>query len=622
MKIKKWEKRFRIVEFYAIVIAFCLYQQGVFSFPWKQLEPFLIDSDCYMHLLRVIHFEAFHSWDYLPYLHWTTLFDWMLWAGAKCGEPFMGFEMALHWWGIVISPLISIGSLCVLFWTFKPYIRRPELVGRLAAKGNNDIKFPCWRLCMTVMSLGMPGFWCYSKLGFSDHHAWMFFLFVVMLGCLLRMVETGGWKYPVIGGVAAALGVYDGVEFIMAVVMVHAALFWLWVYGKEKDVCYSKIACRFSFIIAISEFGLLLSERSWAGLLTVEYDKISVVHLFVFLVACGFWLVMDLAPRARAVKARVGLGLAGVLAAGAIILCKFPLIIYGGYAVLNPEIQRLWMSQVKEAQPLLLHMDSVMGISRLVSMWGLAFIVLPFGSYVTWLNRKMLPKLWVVFWAGVLVWLPLSFYQIRCLPYLEIIMLFPTVILGYKAMSYPWKVKPDSKWIVDEVIVFILTFSPAFISMLILWVGILTGSMTIPPQYVNRLEDSLSIFQKIKEEQGTKTVLTYIDFGAEIAYYSSHKIVACPYHRNSDGMLLLYNVMTAETDAEALELLKQGNVDIVALYPTGCEKIFYLKTDKEDTFYKRFLDGKYPKWLTPIKVPEELDGDCYLFEVKNEEERL
>ena len=84
------------------------------------LDGALADPDAYMRLNRVLHLHDGGSWfdSREPRInppeghvqHWTRALDALLLAGAWLLEPLLGFERALHLWGVLISPAL-LGAL-------------------------------------------------------------------------------------------------------------------------------------------------------------------------------------------------------------------------------------------------------------------------------------------------------------------------------------------------------------------------------------------------------------------------------------------------------------------------------------------------------------------------------
>jgi len=118
-------------------------------------------------------------------------------------------------------------------------------------------------------------------------------------------------------------------------------------------------------------------------------------------------------------------------------------------------------------------------------------------------------------------------------------------------------------------------------------------------------------------------ILTHVDFGAEILYRTEHKVLSTPHatgtpHRNGQGIWDTYEIMTAETDEKALELIQKRKIDLILLCPKSTESAFYSKPGHKSIFYKRLLEDMIPSWLRKVELPSDLSSSFLLFETIEE----
>ena len=124
-------------------------------------------------------------------------------------------------------------------------------------------------------------------------------------------------------------------------------------------------------------------------------------------------------------------------------------------------------------------------------------------------------------------------------------------------------------------------------------------------EYLNEMEQ----FRK-----GNCRILTYIDYGAEILYRTPYEVIGTPYHRNSSGILDTYDIMTAETDKKALEIVQKRKINLILLGPESGESRVYSKSEQTSTFSQRLREGIIPNWLKKIELPSDLSSSFLLFE--------
>jgi hypothetical protein len=115
-------------------------------------------------------------------------------------------------------------------------------------------------------------------------------------------------------------------------------------------------------------------------------------------------------------------------------------------------------------------------------------------------------------------------------------------------------------------------------------------------------------------------ILTDIDFGAEILYRTRHEVIGTPYHRNSKGILDTYDIMTAETDEEALEIIQRRGIDLILLCPKSIESALYSKPEQSTNFYRRLCEDTIPNWLKKVELPSDLSSSFILFETIEEKQ--
>jgi hypothetical protein len=103
--------------------------------------------------------------------------------------------------------------------------------------------------------------------------------------------------------------------------------------------------------------------------------------------------------------------------------------------------------------------------------------------------------------------------------------------------------------------------------------------------------------------------------GGEILYRTPHEVIATPYHRNTQGILDAHKIMTAETDYQALQLIRSRAIDLIILSRTP--KVFPANSnqDSEYVFHERLRDRKIPDWCLEVNLPCVLSSCFQLFEM-------
>ena len=582
-----------VLKLLIVILLFLAFKGGTLLYDSGINELTLVDTDCYMRLVRVEALYDTGTWfdntihrSNAPFgetLHWSKPLDLLLLAGAVPIALFVPFHSALFWWGYLISPLLMFVSVFALSWAarplFGPHIR---------------IFIALFFLCQTVLSM-------YFSFGRPDHHSLLLLLFIVQIGFILRILSAAKKtsRYPYLSGGIAAIGMWISVETLVPIFWVAGTLVIPWIV-KAKDNLQS--VRRFFLSLSACSLLFLLMERPVGQLLTVEYDKISIVHLASFI---GVWLVLRFIPLYNGKQKKWRFF--SVIFLGGVTLfilnLIFPLLLKGPYAAVDPRIVPLWLSKVQEVQPLLLNdrMGIAKGIISLGSiLWVLPYVLLPL------LGKREVTIEWRFFNFGLLIFGGLALYQVRWSAYAELVMLFPMCCVLMMAFD---KLQ-DVRNILLKSMSRVLVISAIALGHYILaYAALFPIPVTQPSPPVHALNTFLNRYG------AENIVLAWIDFGPQMLYETKHHVIATPYHRNSEGILYWYEVMGSNTDSDAHRLINQRSVSLIVLCPQEAEPPTSVEWKAGDVFYSRLRLNQYPAWLRPVELPDELKNSFLIYEV-------
>jgi hypothetical protein len=292
----------------------------------------------------------------------------------------------------------------------------------------------------------------------------------------------------------------------------------------------------------------------------------------------------------------------------------FPRFYRGPFADMDPRLVSLWLSHVKETQPLISKSAS-WGI--LVQLVGSIIICLPFFVYLFFRSgRREELKGWLYVFFVTFAFAALAVFQYcRWAYYAQAAVVIPMAGLMNGILSW----RQDQKNRVFKImrnVATALTFTLglAFVSLAAqIILGEKKKTPPSPPmiplcEYLNKSQAGTS--RRLR-------ILTHIDFGAEILYRTPDEVIGTPYQRNQAGMLDTHDIMTAKTDEKALTLIRKRGIDTIILCPKSGEAGFYSKPGQTSTFYKRLCDGSLPQWLRKVKLPADLSA-FLLFNVTKE----
>jgi hypothetical protein len=569
--------------------------------PIKKNE--LGDSDCYMRLVRVSElyhsgrwYDAVISRSNAPYgenSHWTRPFDVLLLAGAVPLSHFTDFKTALFWWGVIISPVLLIGAIVALQWAVRPIL-----------KGDGPF------LAGLILVFQMIIF-AYFQPGRPDHHSFIVFLFVLSIGFAFRMILRPFNAFLCyLAGAVGALSIWVSVESILPVFIIIAALGVLWIVKNED---FAKKSLHYSLALFIFTSLSLVLERPWHDLATKQLDRISIVHVSVLGFIAAFWIMNAILGRYdglyHRVSHRFSFALAGSAAIAFAVLLCFPKFYHGPFADIDLRIVPIWLSKVKEVQPLM----STSAYVFQVQLFGSVVLAVVFFIYL------MLSKSyngnrdgWLFILFAAVIFILVAFYQIRWTVYAQILLIIPMtalmILLRQKGPKAGFL-----KTLKNTSIVFI--FCMGFLILgLLAEVIFKKADSEKSSQKVSLIRMCKYLDETEQFQKGNCRILTYIDYGAEILYRTPYEVIGTPYHRNSAGILDTYDIMTADTDKKAHEIVQKRKINLILLGPESSESKVYSKSEQTSTFLQRLREGIIPNWLKKIELPSDLSSSFLLFE--------
>ncbi len=590
------------------VIAWAVIQLAVFTFRAPALlEGRLIDPDDYMRLVRVEQLAATGDWydgrierSNAPYgdtLHWTRPMDVLLLVGAWALTPFLGFHDGLFWAGALASPLLHLVLLLSIPWVAGPVL---DQRGR--------------RLAVLAV-LAQPVIVAYALPGRADHHMLLLCAFALALGLILRVVTgAGGDRTALLAGVAAGFGVWLSVEFLLPLAASLGALALLWIHRGAR---WTRAAALFAAGLAGAVAIALAIERPPGDWLTIEYDRISVVHLGLALVALAFWGVVAFSERRGpgSLWGRAVLALAGAVVAAAAMRGLFPRFFAGPNASVDPRIIPIWYGHIEEVQPLLLPVD-LAGAGRFLAGLGATLVAVPFLVRVMARERDD-PRwpAWVYFATALLVLLPAALAMARFATY-------PEVVLGIVLVAWLGRMLTRveaARWGRWRVPARAGLTAGALVGFMGLgWVvQAAAGSAPVAPAMAAAPArcDVKALSRVLSDPDGlggeSMTILAFLDYGSELLYRTPHRVVAAPYQRNGAGIYDTYTILTTTDDSTARAGIEKRAVDWILVCPGGDEAGFFHSNGAGGAFYRRLTVGPLPRWVEPVPLPKGLAYRLY-----------
>lgn len=557
----------------------------------------LSDTDDAMRMAQVRDLLAGQSWwDLAQYrvnpagggvlMHWSRIVDAPLAAGILLLKPLFGQAMAerivMALWPPLLGAALSVA--CALGYRNLSDRRIAYVVPLfLIMSGYILVQFRPLRV---------------------DHHGWQIFLAMLVMAQALR---PAAWQAGLLGGLFAAVLLAVSIEGLPVVALFAglAALRWA-LNGKNGDRAR---LCGYMGALAGGAILLQFVTRGPVGLVGSWCDALSAPYMAAFVAAAA---VSFAAARANpaAVWVRFALlGLAGVAAAGALVWTE-PQCANGPFAALDPIVVQYWYRGVLEGQPLWVAKPHDMIHVLVPSLVGLAGAILAWRDSAGPADRRN--------WATVIVALAgaaaLSLFVFRTVSTAHLFALPGCAWLGLRAWARARTIA--------STVPRILASAMAALTLPLL--GSMAVAAVLTPLVPALKEEEKRAAAEKAEANPYKAncldptaiadlnhlratvLLTPIDLGAPLVFWTRHNLVATPHHRNSHAMADTIRAFAGDP-AKAEALVRGQQATLVVFCRTANDFTKYRRARK-DSLAAALYAGTPPAWLegVPISSPAGL----------------
>jgi len=585
-KEEEWERRaldFVERRWKAIIVlvwlGFCAW--WIYS-SWSNIRWFgLGDTDDNMRIMQVRALLHGQGWyDLRQYrlnppaganIHWSRLVDLPI-AGLILGlRPFLGGPAAERW-AVAIAPLIPY-----LLLLFSTALTARRLLGPIA--------YP-------LVFLGL--FFAGSTNGMFeperiDHHGWQLALLALSIAAIADRDRVRG---GLVLGISSALSLAIGLEMIIYLALAGVAMVLFWVEDGQERERLRAYALSLGGGTALA-FLVFASNDNWHAVC----DALSPVWLSDALLGSALMFAMAwLSPADW--KKRLAFAFAAGIMIAAFHALTWPHCLQRLEGV-SPEVERLWLSHVKEARPFWMH------------GWRIAtlIIALPITGAIGWLLliwskrgdreafRRALGAAIPGFAAsGLLLW------QTRTGPAAQMMAVVGAAAIVWILLPLFWNSRSSIMRVGGAVLVFLIGAGAVVPFVLDFIPEPKTTARDAQIGKANRLCGSLWGLRPVAL-QPKGIVFTFVDLGPRLITVTHHDSIAGPYHRNGQQIADVMNFWRGSAD-EAHRLAAKYRANYVLSCPnSSTTTIFESETPKG--FYVQLERGKVPGWLTPVQLPED-----------------
>ncbi|HEX7876192.1 MAG TPA: hypothetical protein VF489_06360 [Sphingobium sp.] len=445
-----------------------------------------------------------------------------------------------------------------------------------------------------------------------DHHGWQLALTVLMLAGL---IDRNWLRGGIVAGFASALSIAIGMEMIVYLAAGGALIALRWVF-KEG-------AARRMLPYALSLGGgvslLFVLFASYANREQV-CDAISPIWVAIFAAASAGMTLLALLPL-RSWPARLGAGIIVGGAVAAFAWANWPQCLSGAYQI-SPELQRLWLANIREAKPITAQARSLVVPLMAIPVAGLVGLL-----WALWDSRRDSDRLWA--WATVglmmLFSTALLFWQLRAGPAAQLLAIPPAAWAAHRVLRAIFTARPLVRILalVGAALLAMAAFAtPLYPQFNQLWTR-LSGEAPKPPrpaakgrmQAINKANGQCRTLPALEvlNQLPPATIFTMVDLGPRIIATTHHSAIAGPYHRNGQTILDVHHAFDGPADAFRA-IAGRHHATYLLICPGFPEGTVYQARSPRG-FYAGLMRGTVPSWLKPVPLRTALTLPYTLYRI-------
>jgi hypothetical protein len=560
-------------------VAFCIWAVAT---KWTDIRWFnLGDTDDNMRMMQVRGLLHGQGWfDLRQYrlnpplganIHWSRLVDLPIAGLILALRPFLGGAGAEKW-AVAIAPLLP--ALLMM--------------GAVALTARRLIDRNAYPLALLAIFFAGSTYGMYLPERI-DHHGWQLaFLALSLAGVADPKRVRGG----LVLGISSALSLAIGLEMIIYLAIMAAALVLTWIDEREERDRLSAYALSMTAATALAYLLFASNDNRFA-----VCDALSPVWLSDAVL--GGALLYGLAWLSPGDwKKRLALAAAAGIAVAAFHALSWPHCLQRLEGV-SPEVERLWLSHVREARPIYLHGWRVAALT----------VALPVTGAIGWLllawrhrrDRDRLRRILSVAAPGIAASL-LLLWQTRTAPAAQLMAVVGAAAFCWVLVPLLWRAKTPAIRILGVALVVIVALGAAVPLAMTYIPDKPKTDRDLAIGRANRLCASMWGLHPIAI-QPKGMVFTFVDFGPRIITVTPHDAVAGPYHRNGQQIADIMNAFRGDAE-QAHRLISKYHSDYLLTCPNSSTTTIFV-AEAPKGFYAQLQAGKVPNWLQPVALPAD-----------------
>jgi len=549
---------------------------------WDQIRWFgLGDTDDNMRIMQVRAWLHGQGWyDLRNYrmnppaganIHWSRLVDLPI-AGLILGlRPWLGGAAAERW-AVAIAPLLPY-----LLLLFSLALTARRLLGATAY----PLAFLALFFAGSTNGMFMP-----ERI---DHHGWQLALLALGISAIADPKRVRGGLTL---GIATALSLAIGLEMLIYLALAGAAMVLFWVDGADERERLRAYAVALGGGTAFA-FLVFASNDNWNAVC----DALSPVWLSDALIGSALLFILAWLPPADW-KRRLLLALGAGLIVAAFHALTWPHCLQRLEGV-SPEVERLWLSHVKEARPVWMHGWRIATLVVAVPITGTVGWAL-----TIWLRRKDAEARRRVIGAaapGIVAGL-LLLWQTRTGPAAQMMAVVGGAAIIWFLLPRFWRSSSSVARVLGATLVFLIGAGAAVPLVLDFIPEAKAKQRDQQIGRANRLCGTMWGLRPVAL-QPRGVVITFVDLGPRLIAVTHHDAITGPYHRNGQQIADVMNFWRGSAD-QAHALAAKYHANYVLSCPNSSTTTIFM-AEAPKGFYAQLQRGQAPKWLAPVALPKD-----------------
>ncbi|HET8612335.1 MAG TPA: AcrB/AcrD/AcrF family protein [Sphingomonas sp.] len=516
-------------------------------------------------------------------IHWSRLVDLPIAAMIVTLKPIFGAQIADRV-AVAVAPLLAL---------LPAMLALSAVVRRLV----DEQAYPL-ALAILMCAGGAVAMWTPLRI---DHHGWQLaFLMITVSGLIDRDPVRSGMTIAV----STALSTAIGLEMLPYTLFAGAALGLHWAWDRREAK-------------RLGAYGVTMAAAiTLCFLVFTSYDNMAMrcdalTPIWYIEIALGA-VLLALLSRVKAESRWARLAL--VLAAGGIVVAvmaiAFPQCLDQRLEGISPEVERLWLSHVREARPIYKQsVDVILGMTALPVIGAIGSLIALWKYRGARQGADWLPVTLFVLFAGLLM-----LWQTRTGPSAQMLAVPGATWLAWAAILWLGRSRFLLVRVVGPVAAFLILsgiFAPYLHDG---WNALAVHPAKNRPA-TKTGRHPVNLTSKANAECPTipalapigklpaATLFSFIDLGPRIITLTHHSAVAGPYHRNGDAILDVEHAFRGSPE-QAHAIIDRHHASYVLICPHMSEATIY-RAEAPGGFYSKLASGWTPAWLHRMPLPKD-----------------